>query len=86
MTNYGKTHYMLKILEEDYKGYFDYIFIVCPTIAVNTTYQNWKYIKDPDIFAIGCSHDEVDSYRRDIAKFAGGTNSLILSFIAYDFP
>ena len=78
MTACGKTHYMLKMLEENYKGHFDYIFIVCPTIAVNTTYQNWKYIKDPDIFTIGCSHDEVDSYLRDIAEFVGGTNSLII--------
>ena len=37
MTAYGKTHYLLKMLEEDYKEHFDYIFIVCPTFENNKT-------------------------------------------------
>ena len=28
MTACGKTHYLLNMLERDYKGHFDYIFIV----------------------------------------------------------
>ena len=74
----GKTHYLLKILEEDFKGYFKYAFIVCPTLLENSTYQNWKYLKDPDVFALPCDHDEVDSYLETIVKFAKGTNSLII--------
>ena len=37
----GKTHYLLEMLEEEYKNNFDYIFIVCPTLQDNKTYQNW---------------------------------------------
>ena len=31
MTACGKTHYLLKMLEENFKGHFDYVFFVCPT-------------------------------------------------------
>ena len=74
----GKTHYMLKMLEEEYKGHFEYVFIVCPTFKYNTTCHEWKYIKDPDIFTVGFSHDEVEYYLQIITEFAEGTNSLII--------
>ena len=78
MTACGKTHYLLKMLEEDFKGYFDCVFILCPTFAENKTYQSWKYLKDPDVFAMPCDHDEVDNYLETIVKFAKGTNNLII--------
>ena len=78
MTACGKTHYLLKMLEEEYKNHFDYIFIVCPTFKHNETYQNWKYLKDSDVFAIPCDHDEVEGILRDIVKSATDTNSLIM--------
>ena len=75
----GKTHYLLKMLEEDFKEYFDYVFIVCPTLLENSTYQNWKYLReDPVVFALPCDHDKVDSYLETIVKFAKGTNSLMI--------
>ena len=78
ITACGKTHYLLKMLEENFKGYFDYVFIVCPTLLENSTYQNWKYLKDPKVSALPCGHDEVDSYLETIVKFASGTNSIII--------
>ena len=78
MTACGKTHYLVKMLEEEYKNYFDYIFIVCPTFEDNKTYQNWEYLKDPDVFAIACDHDKVESVLLDIVKFAKNTNSLVI--------
>ena len=60
MTACGKTHYLLKMLGEDYKKHFDYIFIVGPTLEDNKIYQNWKYLDNPDVFPIACEHDEVD--------------------------
>ena len=35
MTNCGKTFCLLKMLEEEYKGHFDHIFIVFPTFKEN---------------------------------------------------
>ena len=78
MTACGKTHYLLKMLEEDYKGHFDYIFIVCPTLEDNKAYQNWKYLDDPDVFPIACEHDEVDDKLQTIVKLAKNTNSLMI--------
>ena len=60
MTNCGKTHYLLKMLEEEYKGRFDHIFIVCPTFKENKTYQDWKFLQDDNVFPIACDHDEVE--------------------------
>ena len=70
MTACGKTHYLLKMLEKEYKNHFDHIFIVCPTFEDNKTYQNWEYLKDPDVFAIACDHVKVEGVLRDIVKFA----------------
>ena len=78
VTACGKTHYLLKMLEENFKGHFDYVFFVCPTFFENKTYLGWGPLKDPDVFAIPCDHDDVESYLETIVKFAKGTNSLIV--------
>ena len=78
MTACGKTHYLLNILERDYKGHFDYIFIVCPTLEDNKTYQNWKYLQDPKVFELPCVHDDVERTIREIVNFVKNTNSLIV--------
>ena len=78
MTACGKTHYLLKTLEENFKGRFDYVFFVCPTFLENKTYQEWKFLKDSGVFVIPCDHDDVESYLENIVKIANGTNSLIV--------
>ena len=78
MTASGKTHYLLDMLEREYKGHFDHIFIVCPTLKDNETYQNWKYLNDPDVFELACAHNEVEKFLQDIVHFAANTNSLII--------
>ena len=78
MTACGKTHYLLKMLEENFKGHFDYVFFVCPTFLENKTYLEWKPLGDKDVFAIPCDHDDVELYLENIVKFAKGTNSLIV--------
>ena len=64
----GKTHYLLNMLEHDYKGHFDYIFIVCPTLEDNKTYQHWKYLQDPKVFELPCAHDDVERTVRETAS------------------
>ena len=78
MTACGKTHYLLKMLEKEYKNHFEYIFIVCPTFEDNKTYQNWEYLKNPNLFAIARDHDKVEGVLRAIVKFAKNTNSLVI--------
>ena len=78
MTACGKTHYLLKMLEKNFKGQFDYVFLVCPTFLENKTYQEWKFLKDPDVFAVPCDHDRVVTALETIVGFAKGTKSLIV--------
>jgi hypothetical protein len=47
VTNCGKTHFILDLIENYYRYKFDYILILCPTYFFNETYErNWIY-KDP---------------------------------------
>jgi len=44
VTNSGKTHFILDLLENEYRHKFDYIVILCPTYFNNTTYdRKWIY-------------------------------------------
>ena len=78
MTACGKTYYLLKMLEEKYRGIFNYIFFVCPTFSGNKTYSDWKFLKDDDVVVIPCEHDDVEFFLDVIKNFAKGTNSLIV--------
>ena len=78
MTACGKTHYLLNMLEKEYKNHYDYIFIICPTLEDNKTYQQWKYLPDSDVYELPVAHDNVENILRDITHFAKNTNSLII--------
>ena len=78
MTACGKTQYLLNMLEKEYKNHYDYIFIVCPTLEDNKTYQQWKYLPDSDVYELFVAHDNVENILRDITHFAKNTNSLII--------
>ena len=45
----GKTHYLLKFLGEKCKKKYENIYIVCPTFSINSTWQGWKFRKDPGV-------------------------------------
>ena len=46
-TNFGKTEYLLRILETEHKNHFEFIIIMCPTILDNNkTYLSRKWIFD----------------------------------------
>ena len=46
-TNVGKTEYLLKSLETEYKNHFKFIVIMCPTVLDNNkTYLSRKWIFD----------------------------------------
>ena len=49
MTGCGKTYYLLNLLEKEYFGHFEYIFLICPTYNWNKTYQEWAH-KDCEHF------------------------------------
>ncbi len=51
VTNCGKTHYILDLLENEYKNYFDFIVLFCPTYLFNKTY-NRKWIEQNENFVV----------------------------------
>ena len=78
MTNCGETYYLLNMTEKDYNRHFDYIILICPTYTWNKTYQEWKYINDPDFIAVECDQDNVDKILQYVQVVYKGTNSLII--------
>ena len=49
-TGVGKTHLALSLLENEYRNYFDFIVIICPTLRYNSTYKSRDWVwNDPDV-------------------------------------
>jgi hypothetical protein len=55
---------LLTMLEEEYKGVFENIFLICPTFIWNKTYQNWRYLDGENFFALLCEQDDTEMYLR----------------------
>ena len=55
-TGCGKTEFALDLLEMEYKGFFEYIVIVCPTWMYNKAYLNraW-FFKDSNVIPMDSS-------------------------------
>ena len=53
-TNVGKTEFLLRILEIEYKNHFEFIVILCPMILDKKTYLSRKWILDDKNVFIVC--------------------------------
>ena len=54
-SNVGKTEYLLRIVETEYKNHFEFIVIMCPTMLDNNkTYLSRKWIFDNKNVFIMC--------------------------------
>ena len=54
-TNVGKTEYLLRIYETEYKSHFEFIVILCPMILDNKTYFSRKcmwILDDKNVFIV----------------------------------
>ena len=78
MTNCGKTHYLLEMIENDYFRHFDYIFLICPTFNWNKTYQKWLYKDSKRFYPIPSDQNSVEDFLIFIMENFKGTNSLII--------
>ena len=59
-TGVGKTHLALDLLEKEYKNYFDFIIIICPTLKHNKTYRSRKWVwTDPEVILIEPGNSEL---------------------------
>ena len=43
-TGVGKTHLALNLLESEYRNHFDFIIIICPTLAHNKSYKSRSWV------------------------------------------
>ena len=43
-TGVGKTHLALSLLENEYRNHFDFVVIICPTLAHNETYKGRGWV------------------------------------------
>ena len=77
ITNCGKTHYVLDLLEKYYKNKFDYIVIYCPTFFVNKTFDR-KFIYNNKNIIIIDVNSNLDEYLEINMKFFSGYNTLFL--------
>ncbi len=80
MTGCGKTYYLLNMIEKDYFGHFDYIFLICPTYFWNKTYQNWTYKDSVKFYPLPCDQNSVDDFLKYMIDNFKGTNSLIILY------
>ena len=52
-TGVGKTHLALNSLENEYRNHFNFIIIICPTLAHNETYRHRGWVwNDPEVIPI----------------------------------
>ena len=50
-TGCGKTEFVLNLLENEYKNYFEHIVIICPTLAWNEAYKNREWVwQDSEVY------------------------------------
>ena len=49
-SNWSRNHLALSLLENEYRNHFDFIVIICPTLAHNSTYKSRGWVwNDPHV-------------------------------------
>ena len=74
----GKTYFLLQLLEREFKGYFEHLYVICPTFWRNKTYLGWKYLKDPCVYPIDCLSSEFEEFLAAVRDESKDSNTLIL--------
>ena len=80
VTNCGKTHFVLDLLEKEYLHKFENIVIFCPTYFNNTTYnRKWIYT-DKNVYVLnpGSVEHNLDSVLYFATQVFEGSNTLFI--------
>ena len=71
-TGVGKTHLALNLLWNEYRNHFDFIVIICPTLAHNETYKSRGWVwNDPDVIPIELDNNLYHLIEKIINLLAG---------------
>ena len=57
ITACGKTHFVLDLLKNEFKGRYDYVLILCPTFPYNKTYDRRFIREDADVIPVVINDD-----------------------------
>ena len=77
-TGVEKTHLALNLLEKEYKNYFDFIIIICPTLKHNETYRSRKWVwTDPEVILINPGNS-LYGWNEKIGNLLAGSKTLFL--------
>ena len=90
-TGVGKTQLALNLFESEYRDHFDFIIIICPTLAHNQTYRSRGWVwTDPEVILIEPSNN-LYYWIEKIGKLLAGSKTLfpiddIIDYEALDKP
>ena len=76
-TNSGKTKFFVNQLFGPFRGKFDYIVLICPTLAHNRTLYRFAE-RDPSFYPIICEQHHVENWLKLVSSVFEGTNTLIV--------
>ena len=77
-TGVRKTHLTLNLLENEYRNHFNFIIIICPTLAHNETYKSRGWVwNDPDVIPIELGNNLYYLIEK-ISKLQAGSKTLFL--------
>ena len=77
-TGVGETHLALSLLENEYRDYFNFIVIICPTLEHNETYKSRGWVwNDPDVIPIEPGNNLYYLIEK-ISKLLAGSKTLFL--------
>ena len=73
----GKTQFLVNLICGPFNGKFDYIVLICPTIAYNRTLYHFGE-RDPRLYVIICEQHQVEAGLKFSSFAFEGTNTLIV--------
>ena len=84
-TGVGKTHLALSLLENEYRGHFNFIVIICPTPEHNETYKSRGWVwNDPEVIPIEPGNQLYYLIEKISNLLAGSTTLFLIDDIIAD--
>ena len=73
----GKTYTLLNHILQP--GVYNYIFIICPTLSINETYNEWVGLSDRCVFGVEINPEKLEIVLNFIiSKFSGDKSAIII--------
>ena len=77
VTACGKTEFLLRLLETEYKNHFEFIVILCPTILDNKTYLS-TILDDKNVFIVCDMEQKLNEWIKLFKNMLKGYQALFI--------